>query len=666
MNRILFFSFVICAALISSSCGGKKSTPSTGVSITISPTTASVAGGATQQFTATVTGSTNTAVTWQVNGENGGDAIIGTISTTGLYSAPNKLPSTTTVTVTAVSQADTTKTAVATVTLTAPTVTITIAPPSATLAAGATQQFTATVTVTGSSNNAVTWSVNGVQGGDAIHGTIDANGVYTAPLSPPRAGITVTATSQANTSFSTSVPVTVQFGNASLAGTYVFFASRPSDSSGSGFFYRAGTFVADGKGNITGGVNDVAQGTAGTLGSGSYTVGTDGRGSLTFTDDGGTHTFSFALTSNTRGQLIAFDSGPVISGFIRQQDQTAAATAPSGNYVFSISGDSAGPAAAVGQLAFGSSTGTEDLNANGMINQNVPLTLSGLSVGTGGRGGLQINGTGFVLYLIDASTFVLLNTGAGTTHLAGAAYAQSGTFSNASLATSAYLVSGSTSGSAPKAYAQAGRFDTNGAGTIISGVADSNTAGGTSSNSQFGSSLPYNVASNGRVAFSTGTSVGNASFILWLASSKQGVIMSADPNGPVATGLLLQQQTGISSVTGGFAIGASGTDATGATVQATDAQLTIGNFGLFSGTEDVNPPTGTPASATHSFQNGNAAISNTSTERGTVSIPGTSAFPGANFTVYFVSADRFFLVSSGQAAPVLSGVAERQCSDCTF
>src|SRR5579884_2331041 len=670
-KRSLFFLCILFATLLWSSCGGKKSTASTGVSITISPTTASVAGGATQQFSATVTGSTNTAVTWQVNGENGGDAIIGTIDANGLYTAPNKLPSTTTVTVTAISQADTTKTAVATVTLTAPSVTISIAPASATVAAGATQQFTPTVTVTGSSNNAVNWSVNGVQGGDAIHGTIDANGLYTAPLSPPKAGITVTATSQANTSFSASAPVTIQFGNASLTGTYVFFASRLSDSSGSGFEYRAGTFVADGQGNLTGGINDVAQGTAGTLGSGSYTVHADGRGSLTFTDDGGTHIFAFALTSNTRGQLIAFDSGPVISGFIRQQDQTAAGTAPSATYVFAMSSDSGGPAAAVGQLSFGTSSGTEDLNANGAIS-SVPITISGLSLGTGGRGGMQINGNGFVLYVVDASTLVLLNTGASSTHLAGIAYAQSGTFSSASLGTSAYLVSGVSTGSSPKAYAQAGRFDTNSAGTVVNGVLDAMTAGGTPANSQFGSSVSYTVDASGRGTFSTGASAGNTSFIFWLASPKQGVIMSADSGGPAATGLLLQQQTGIPSVTGGFALALAGTDSTGAAVQARDAQLTIAGFGQSSGTQDVNA--GGSNQTTFPISGAGVTISNTSTERGTASIPGatvgTVSTPGLTGTVYFVSADRFLMLTPGQgspaSSPVLSGIAERQCSDCTF
>ncbi|HKT24006.1 MAG TPA: hypothetical protein VJR04_05355 [Terriglobales bacterium] len=652
MKQVLFF--VVSATLLWSACGSKKSTPTTGVTVTISPTTASVAGGATQQFMATVTGSTNTAVTWQVNGENGGDALIGTITSAGLYTAPNVLPSTTTVIITATSQADTTKSASATVTLTAPAVTISINPPSVTLAAGATQPFTPTITVTGSTNNAVNWSVNGVQGGDAIHGTIDTNGLYTAPLSPPRAGITVTATSQANTAFSASAPVTVQFGNASLNGTYVFFASRPDDSSGTGFFYRAGTFIADGQGNIKGGINDASAGSAGTLGSGSYSIGADGRGSLTFADDGGTHKFAFSLTSNTRGQLIGFDTGLAISGFIRQQDPTAASAAPSGSYVFGLSGDNLGPAAAVGQITFGSTvTGTEDSNTNGTVMTGTGLTGS-MNVGTGGRGTLQLNTSNFAVYIIDASTLVLVDIDAAGARLAGTAYAQSGTFTTASLGTSAYLLSGVTSGTAPQAYGQAGRFDTNNAGGFRGGVFDSNTAGASPVvNSPFGSSAAYTLDSTGRGTISNGTS----NFIFWLASPKQGVILQSDP-GNVATGLILQQQIGIPSVTGGFALANSGTDATGATDQASDAQLTIAAFGQSSGTQDINLG-GTTTPSSSPVSGASVTISNTSTERGTASI-------GGAFNVYFVTADRFLMLSSAPTAPVLSGGAERQCSDCTF
>ena len=59
-----------------------------GVIVTVSPTAVQVAASGAQQFTATVTGSTNTAVTWAVNAINGGNSTIGTISGTGRYNAP--------------------------------------------------------------------------------------------------------------------------------------------------------------------------------------------------------------------------------------------------------------------------------------------------------------------------------------------------------------------------------------------------------------------------------------------------------------------------------------------------------------------------------------------------------------------------------------------------
>jgi hypothetical protein len=87
------------------------------VSVTISPASVSLVTNATQLFTATVTGSSNTAVTWQVNAVTGGNSTIGTIATTGLYLGPASVPNPASVTVTAISQADATKSASATVTL---------------------------------------------------------------------------------------------------------------------------------------------------------------------------------------------------------------------------------------------------------------------------------------------------------------------------------------------------------------------------------------------------------------------------------------------------------------------------------------------------------------------------------------------------------------------
>jgi len=77
-------------------------------------------------------------------------------------------------------------------------------------AANFTQQPFA-ATVNNSTNQAVTWQVNGVAGGNATFGTIDSNGVYSAPaLLPNPATFNVTAVAQADTSKSKSDQITIQ------------------------------------------------------------------------------------------------------------------------------------------------------------------------------------------------------------------------------------------------------------------------------------------------------------------------------------------------------------------------------------------------------------------------------------------------------------------------
>jgi uncharacterized protein (DUF1800 family) len=77
-------------------------------------------------------------------------------------------------------------------------VVVTVTPATAVVRAGATQTFAAAVT--GNANTSVTWSVNAVAGGNATTGTIDATGLYTAPVNLPTPNtITVTATSAADT-----------------------------------------------------------------------------------------------------------------------------------------------------------------------------------------------------------------------------------------------------------------------------------------------------------------------------------------------------------------------------------------------------------------------------------------------------------------------------------
>ncbi len=92
-------------------CGGASGTggstgpaPTPQVGVTVSGAS-QVRLGTTVQLAATVTNTTNTAVTWQVNGVTGGSVGTGTISATGLYTPPTTIPAINTVTLTAVSQA---------------------------------------------------------------------------------------------------------------------------------------------------------------------------------------------------------------------------------------------------------------------------------------------------------------------------------------------------------------------------------------------------------------------------------------------------------------------------------------------------------------------------------------------------------------------------------
>jgi Pro-kumamolisin, activation domain/Bacterial Ig-like domain (group 3) len=81
--------------------------------------------------------------------------------------------------------------------------------PNLTGAPAQTQQFTATVH--NSTNQAVNWQVNGVAGGNATFGTIDASGNYTAPATVPNpATFNVTAFAQADISKSGNASVTIQ------------------------------------------------------------------------------------------------------------------------------------------------------------------------------------------------------------------------------------------------------------------------------------------------------------------------------------------------------------------------------------------------------------------------------------------------------------------------
>lgn len=189
---------------------GSTSTPTTPIAVSLSPTSASMTSGTSQQFSASVQGTSNTAVNWA--------ASAGSITSTGLFTAP-KVSTNTGITITATSAANSTALATAAVSVNPSTppvaVTIAVTPSTATLSSGGAQQFSASVQ--GTSNTGVSWS--------ATSGSVSSTGLLTAPVVSSSTSITVTAASQADPTVSSSASVTVvppppvSSGSATLCGT---------------------------------------------------------------------------------------------------------------------------------------------------------------------------------------------------------------------------------------------------------------------------------------------------------------------------------------------------------------------------------------------------------------------------------------------------------------
>ncbi len=234
------------------------------VAVTITPSSATLRAGTSTALAASVTGSSNTAVTWAVDGVAGGNATVGTITGSGdsvTYTAPAAAGSHT---VTATSAATTSASASAVVTVqAAATVAVALSPATVSLNTGATTTLTATVT--GSSNTAVTWTVDGVAGGNASVGTITGTGDSVTYTAPATAGShTVTATSAASAASSASTAVTVQAASGSAKVALAYPGSSTVNVSGSMLFTATVT------GTTTAGVNWTVDGVA----NGNATVGT--------------------------------------------------------------------------------------------------------------------------------------------------------------------------------------------------------------------------------------------------------------------------------------------------------------------------------------------------------------------------------------------------------
>lgn len=204
-THICFFlsavSILAFGPLGCSKSSGTTTPPPPAITVSVSPSTASVAQSGTQKFTATVANdSANGGVTWSATGGTFSETqtASGTATT---WTAPATAGK---VTITATSVTDTSISSTATVTVTPP-LSVSLAPTGAQIAESETQNFTAMV-ANDSANGGVTWSATA----GTFSATQTASGTATTWTPPATTGnVTITAASVTDPSTTATATVTV-------------------------------------------------------------------------------------------------------------------------------------------------------------------------------------------------------------------------------------------------------------------------------------------------------------------------------------------------------------------------------------------------------------------------------------------------------------------------
>ena len=427
-----------------------------------------------------------------------------------------------------------------------------------------------------------------------------------------------------------------------------------------GMVAAAGSFTADGSGNISSGLadfNDPAGLVADQTFAGTYQIGANKIGTMTInTDFGQSITFAFAVQANGNAKVIEFDDltgrGTRGSGVIKKQDTTAFSTAKiAGDYAFGLSGiDAVGAAAAMAGTFQASgatgelTSGEYDFDDGGQVSA-AQLFTGGDSVTTVGRGTLSIvtpsQGTlHFTIYVVSATELFALETdsiSSGSTLLSGSVLQQTGggTFTAASLSNVSVVQTTGVSGGGSDV--QAGLLAIPSSGNF-SLATDENLNGTSQLNSESGT---YAVGSNGRVTLTT---AGSIAPVLYLVAPNQGFIVGSDAT--AALGTFEPQASGAfsnSSFSGTFA--ARNLTPAAASVVEQVFTATADGSGGFSATADINAQGGVTSSQPESAGYSVAA-------NGRVTLNFTSP-AGAMAVGYVVSATKVILVPQGSGAAVL-------------
>jgi hypothetical protein len=229
-------------------------------------------------------------------------------------------------------------------------------------------------------------------------------------------------TTQAVGGFTMQQAPNATFDPTSLNGNYAFLLTNSGAT-----YASAGSFSADGRGNITGGVLDEnSNGTPNAnvlLSANTYTVASNGRGTASFT---GGRTYVFYLGPVGTAVFQETDATHASDGiFAKQQDISFALSQIAGNYAVATTGLSgaaketiSGGIAADGKG--GVSSGAADVNRGGSTTIGVGVTGSYSTSSSAERGVLTLNlasplsqARGFGVYVVSPTQAFVLETDNG-------------------------------------------------------------------------------------------------------------------------------------------------------------------------------------------------------------------------------------------------------------
>ena len=414
MMKNCLAAMALLSAAVLAGCSGNGKNGNGAARVLVSPSGQNTVGVTlTQQFTAQVTGVDNHAVTWSLSGSacSGSGNPCGTISTTGLYTAPTAPPSPSTVNITATSVANDGESDTAQVKVVPITVVISPGANQFPVVVGVTQQFSATA-VPDAAPQTFSWSLS--QNGSACSpgcGTIDSNGLYTAPGVVTGSAVTVTATSPVPTTPPTTGTVNINVVNSRLAGSSTY-AFRMSGFDGSGNFVAlAGNFLTNSDGTaIASGVEDELSATQAvhrTITGGALAMDVNDHGTLTLTTSAGTRAFKVALGQNGDGQMIEFDSHARGSGVFELANSAKfnnTALKSGSTFVFGLTGsDTAASQNRAGYVGSFKPDGSGNINSGSLdINRNGTASSTTNVTGTYN---IAANGSGILSLTTDIGTF---------------------------------------------------------------------------------------------------------------------------------------------------------------------------------------------------------------------------------------------------------------------